>query len=95
MLTPSTVASSPDCMPPLIRASNALLPAPVLTPGMSTANAAAARGPVPKSSGSWLSVSGAMPCSWVAVVPSTDDPPVTSTRLGQPARLEVDIDTRC
>ena len=95
MLTPSTDASSPDCRPPLTRASNALLPAPVLTPGMSSANVAAARGPVSKSSGSWLSVSGAMPCSWVAVVPSTDEPPITSTLSATPPALRLTSTRSC
>ena len=80
MLTPSSDASSPDCRPPLMRASKALLPPPVLTPGISVANAAAARGPLFISSGSWLRVSGAMPCSCVPVTLNIDDPPTTSTR---------------
>ena len=80
MLTPSSDASSPDCRPPLMRASKALLPPPVLTPGISVANAAAARGPLFISSGSWLRVSGAMPCSCVPVTLRIDDPPTTSTR---------------
>ena len=54
MLTPSTDASSPDWRPPFTRASNASLPWPVLTPGMSSANVAAARGPLVKSSGRLL-----------------------------------------
>jgi hypothetical protein len=52
MLTPSSDASSPDCRPPLMRASKALLPPPVLTPGISVAKDAAARGPLFISSGS-------------------------------------------
>ena len=80
MLTPSSDASSPDCSPPLMRASNALLPPPVLTPGISVANDAAARGPLFIINGSWFSVSGEIPCSCVPVTLSIDDPPTTSTR---------------
>ena len=50
------------------------MPPPVLTPGISDReDAAAARGPLFISSGSCCSVSGEMPCSWVAVVLRTDD----------------------
>ncbi len=80
MLTPSSVASSPVCRPPLMRASNALLPPPVLTPGINDANDAAARGPLFISSGSSFNVSGEMPCSCVAVWFRTDPPAVTSMR---------------
>ena len=85
MLTPSTVASSPDCSPPLVRASNALLPPPVLTPGISTAKIAAARGPLFMRRGSWFSVSGEIPCSCVSVTLSTEDPPITSIFSWAPA----------
>jgi hypothetical protein len=78
MLTPSSVASSPDWRPPLMRASNALAPPPVLTPGIRIAKVAAARGPLFMMSGSCCSVSGVMPCSCVAVWLSTDAPAVTS-----------------
>ena len=64
MLAPSTTASSPDCRPPLIRASNALAWPPLETPGMRSTKAAAARGPLVSSMGNWASVSGAMPSSW-------------------------------
>ena len=67
MLTPSTVASSPDCRPPLMRASNAFAPPPVLTPGISIAKPAEERGPLSKISGNCCSVSGEMPCCCVPV----------------------------
>ena len=63
MLAPSTTASSPDCMPPLMRESKGLPPPPLETPGMRRTMAAAARGPLPNAMGSWDSVSGAMPSS--------------------------------
>ena len=64
MLAPSTTASSPDCMPPLMRASNGLAWLPLVTPGMRSTKLAAARGPLPNSMGSCCRVSGAMPSVW-------------------------------
>ena len=63
MEAPSRTASSPDCRPPLIRASNAFAEPPEETPGMSRTNVAEERGPELNTSGRSLSVSGEMPPS--------------------------------
>jgi hypothetical protein len=63
MEAPSRTASSPDCRPPLMRASNAFALPPDETPGISRTNVAEERGPELKTRGRSCKVSGAMPSS--------------------------------
>ena len=63
ILTPSSTASSPVAMPPLIRESKALAVPPVVTPGTRRVIEAAARVRF-ELDGQRERVSGAMPSSW-------------------------------